>query len=119
MDWKTIEMLANLSRKDKGELLKELVTNFMTETSDSIPLLRELIELKKEHELEMLAHKLKGSGFTIGAQSFAQIAAEIEIKAKNCDFTDLEDHVDQLDQKFIFSKEELKKYLNDLGKTID
>ena len=118
MDWKTIEMLANLSKGNKGELLLELVTNFIEETQENIPLLKECLEAEKRREVEMLAHKLKGSGFTIGASGFAHSAADIEVNARDNNLEKISPQIAILIDKFDYSKAEFIKYLQTLGKEI-
>lgn len=118
MDWKTIEMLANLSKKDKGELLKELVLNFTTEVNEHMDYLLQFFKNKEEHELEMLAHKFKGGGYTVGAKTFAETANKIETQAREGNLTGVEEHIAKLKLDFQYTTKEFTTYLTSLGKEI-
>lgn len=112
-------MLANLSKNDKGELLLELAGNYFNEVTENLLNLKKKYELGDRDGLEMIAHKIKGSGYTIGAFSFARIAEKIEELARNGEINCINEYFDELNDSFKESCGLLQNYLAELGKVIE
>jgi two-component system sensor histidine kinase/response regulator len=65
-----------------SELLEEIAHIFADECAKTMPEIREALDRPDAHQLEQLAHRLKGSSSNLGARLLAQAAAELELMAR-------------------------------------
>jgi len=65
-----------------SELLEEIAHIFADECAKTMPEIRDALERPDAHQLEQLAHRLKGSSSNLGARLLAQAAAELEMMAR-------------------------------------
>lgn len=82
IDPKVIESLRELGGDDGGELLKELVNLFLTDTPPRLTAMDAAEKSKDAKALERAAHSLKSSCANLGAVRMSEICKKLELQAK-------------------------------------
>jgi CheY-like chemotaxis protein/HPt (histidine-containing phosphotransfer) domain-containing protein len=65
-----------------SDLLEEIAHIFADECAKTMPEIRDALDRPDAHQLEQLAHRLKGSSSNLGARLLAQAAGELELMAR-------------------------------------
>ncbi len=82
VDPEAIERFWSKAGTDTENILQELITLFIKESPGQLRDLRDAIEAKDADATWQAAHRLKGSGFPIGAAAFTQLCLEIEMMGR-------------------------------------
>jgi signal transduction histidine kinase/DNA-binding NarL/FixJ family response regulator len=109
LDSATIENL--ISMDQSGVFFKQIAQAFLTKADENLLQIHEAIRNEEAESLRLAAHSLKSSCYNIGAQTLAEEAKLLELKARaGIADASLYDIVQRLEQQM----ERSKKALNDL-----
>jgi HPt (histidine-containing phosphotransfer) domain-containing protein len=92
------------------EFLTELVDIFLGQSEGLVQEIKNAIEAKNGPELMKAAHKLKGSCLNLGAKELGDICHNLEIKAKDNDFSNVNVIIEPLDDIYHQTCAELIKF---------
>jgi HPt (histidine-containing phosphotransfer) domain-containing protein len=84
----TIEQLADDMGLAPGEIIPDLVESLENDTKNALANMQDALAAKDEESLQRAAHKLKGSCATLGVETAANLAQELEdeVRAGNIAF---------------------------------
>jgi HPt (histidine-containing phosphotransfer) domain-containing protein len=94
IDSKVIDSLRELGGDDGGELLKELVNLFLTDTPPRLTAMDAAEKAKDAKALERAAHSLKSSCANLGAVRMSEICKKLEMLAKSGSFDGAAETID-------------------------
>ena len=113
LDPETLHMLANLGERRGKDLLGQLFKLFQRQGPESVSKMRQALERSEAAALRDLAHSLKGSYRSIGAPALAEIAHDLEKRAKDDKLEGFGRRVDELEQAFEATRQALETYLSE------
>ena len=90
------------------DLVNEIIEIFLDDTPKQIQILREALFSEDHKLIELQAHTLKGVAASIGAESFREIAYNIELAVKNSDLSKASVLFEELEM----ANQKLEKVLN-------
>jgi HPt (histidine-containing phosphotransfer) domain-containing protein len=100
LDPEAIESLRALDPEGKGQLFRELVQIFLTDTPGRIRELGDALASKDAQAVMRAAHSMKGSAGNFGAARFAAVNHEIEANAREGKLDAIAALVPQVDAEF-------------------
>lgn len=101
IDLSVIESLLQIQVPGEPNLLLELIDMFVKDAPKKLDILRNALQQSDFVEVRRVAHTLKGSSGSLGANQMMKICAEIEQRCKNKSFEGLENLLLQLEMEFI------------------
>jgi len=101
------QMRETFKSQGGAELVAELIKMFFEDTPPMLAKMREGIAQGNIDEIKFVAHSLKGNSRTMGANFLGELAAELELKAKNGSLDGAEKDVEELEREFNLVRQEL------------
>jgi CheY-like chemotaxis protein len=101
IDLSVVESLLQIQVPGEPNLLLELIDMFVKDTPKKLDSLRNALQQSDFVEVRRVAHTLKGSSGSLGANQMMKICAEMEQRCKNNSFEGLENILLQLEMEFI------------------
>jgi len=95
-----------------SEFEKDLLTSFLSDLDEKN---KSLVKLSGNHEMSKiieLAHSIKGSSYSIGANKVADEAYAIELSGKNNDWVNVNARIEKFSKIIEDTNQEIKNYLN-------
>lgn len=100
MDFKTLRVLRDLEAAEDGNGTRELAEAYLSETRTRMELLQTALNAKEWAQAGAIAHSIRGSSASLGAQRLAEIANEIEKRAQANDGAGAAERMPTLCQEF-------------------
>ena len=98
--------------RDMGDdFLKEITEKFFEDADADIAALRKHIAKGEGREIGIAAHGLKGTSLTMGAETLAGIAFEIETKGKANNLNALDEDLQRLERSYYEVRQALQRAL--------
>ncbi|MFY9223768.1 MAG: response regulator [Blastocatellia bacterium] len=101
IDLSVVESLLQIQVPGEPNLLLELIDMFVKDAPKKLDILRNALQQSNFVEVRRIAHTLKGSSGSLGANQMMKICAEMEQRCKNNSFEGLENLLLQLEMEFI------------------
>ncbi|NEP87209.1 MAG: Hpt domain-containing protein [Okeania sp. SIO2C2] len=96
----------------KPELVKKMTHLYLDrETPRHLTEIKQAIAKQNAKGLKHSAHTLKGGSSTLGTLGVVKVCRQLETKAKNQDFADIEHLVQLLEERYEEARKELIKFL--------
>ncbi|MBF0274306.1 MAG: PAS domain S-box protein [Nitrospinae bacterium] len=109
----TIDKLKALGADDTG-FFKELVSVFLESAEKHVDDLMKCLPEKNAGHIHQISHPMKSSCANMGAMKLAHLFTMIDDKAKIQDVSDFESLAKQVEEEFMYVKNEFQKMLEDL-----
>lgn len=88
IDESNISFIKDIQTEDDISFFVDLIDIYIVELPKTIANIRSAVEKKDASKLNFYSHKLKGSSTTLGIDFITKITIELELAAKNNDFSD-------------------------------
>lgn len=105
------ERLKSVSLGDR-EFERDLLTSFLSDLDEKYKNLLELSGNREMNKIIQLAHSIKGSSYSIGANKIADEAYAIELSGKNNDWVNVSLRIEKFNKIIDETNQEIKNYLN-------
>jgi HPt (histidine-containing phosphotransfer) domain-containing protein len=110
IDSERIKELSDIDEDGSNSTLKELIQMYLENMPQKISDLKKLLEDKNYSELKKLAHFIRSSSLSFGAEKLSSIAFNIEYAKENFTHDEFSRHIFELENAFVEVKKELEKY---------
>lgn len=100
-------------------ILTELVTGFLMDANDELPVLRRHVAAGRLKQVETIAHRLKGGGATVGAEAFSAACRAIEQAAREGKEQVVQEIVDRLPALLEETQAEFRAVMGGLGESLE
>jgi HPt (histidine-containing phosphotransfer) domain-containing protein len=97
--WVLPDELRQLAESGDGDLVKEVLAIFRSDTSKRLAGLRAALSRKNRDQVKHQAHAMKGSAGQVGAGSMAALCQRIESQALTAAAADLENLVSEVEHE--------------------
>lgn len=104
------EMSARLM--DDKDLIRIIVTTFISDMNTQIEILRTLVESEKYDKVTSQAHKIKGAASNVGGTAFSDIASNMEQAGKAGELEIIHQTLPEMENGFYLLKEAMEKKLS-------
>ena len=111
IDLKIIASLKELVDEDDPDFLRDLLEEYLNNTTGSIKDLRRAIESEDAVTVAETAHSLKGASSNIGAKNMAKLYEGLETIAKAQSLDEAPDYLSDLEREFRHVKAELAPHV--------
>ncbi len=88
---------------------KDLLTDYLVDAEQKLQSLREFLISNEVTKIINIAHTLKGSSYSVGANLVGDEALGIELSAKNNDLGNVEERINKLYKSIRDTREVLKR----------
>ena len=92
------------------EFMGELIDVFLDDSPNQLDALRQAVESSQAGRAAEVAHRLKGAGGNMGAESLTALCRQLEECGREQELEPMRTLVEQLDQEFVRVKEFLTNY---------
>ena len=96
-----LQSIRALPMKSGDDLLDEVIELFVTGTVSTLRAIGASVKANDGSNLAHLAHQLKGSAVTLGAQHMTRICDALEAKGRREEFSGVEDLLSSLEREFV------------------
>jgi HPt (histidine-containing phosphotransfer) domain-containing protein len=110
IDSDKIQELSDIDEDGSNSTLKELIQMYLGNMPQRISDLKKLLEEKNYSELKKMAHFIRSSSLSFGAEKLSSIAFNIEYAKENFTHDEFSCHIFELEDAFLEVKKELGKY---------